>query len=107
MIWTLTREKLNHFLCDLNKQKEKIKFTAVIMTQSCNFQDLTIHKSPTLLSTGILSYKPTNTFSYPLGSSFMPKHTLKGIAIGEATRLLRNTESPALYKYYKKNSRGS
>ena len=31
----------------------------------------------------------------------MPKHILKGIAIGEATRLLTNTESPALYKYYK------
>ena len=106
MVWTHTREKLDHFLRDLNKQKEKIKFTAEIMTQSCNFLDLTIYKSPTFLNAGKLStkiyYKPTNTFSYPLGSSFMPKHILKGIAIGEATRLLRNTESPALFKYYKK-----
>ena len=72
------------------------------MTQLCNFLDLTIFKSPTFLSTGKLSttiyFKPTNTFSYPLGSSFMPKHIRKGIAMGKATRLLRNTESPALYK---------
>ena len=106
MIWTHAREKLDHFLNDLNKLKERIKFTAEISTQACNFLDLTIYKSPSFLSTGTLStkiyYKPTNTFSYPLGSSYIPKHILKGIAIGKATRLLRNTESPALYKHYKK-----
>ena len=106
MIWTHTREKLDHFLKDLNKQKEKIKFTAEVMTQSRNFLDLTIYKSPTFLSTGFLStkiyYKPTNTFSYPLGTSYMPRHTLKSVAVGEATRLLRNTKSPASYKHYQK-----
>ena len=30
----------------------------------------------------------------------MPRHVHKSIAIGEMTRLLRNTESPTLYRYY-------
>ena len=93
------------FLEDLNKRQERIRFTAEISTQSCNFLDLTIYNSPRFLSTGILStkiyYKPTNTFSFPLGTSCMPKNIHKSIAIGEMTRLLRNTESPTIFRHYK------
>ena len=106
MLWSQTREELDVFLQELNTRQEKIKFTAEVQTQSCNFLDLTIYKSPTFLKTGLLStkiyYKPTNSFSYPLGSSHIPKHVHKSIAVGEMTRLLRATESPALYKRYQK-----
>ena len=104
MIWSHTRGELDTFLRELNTRRERIKFTAEVQTQSCNFLDLTIYKSPTFLSTDLLStkiyYKPTNTFSFPLGSSYIPKYVHKSIAIGEMTRLLRATESPALYRRY-------
>ena len=84
--------------------QRKIKFTAEISTHSCNFLDLTIYKSPTFYATGILStkifYKPTNLFTYPLGYSYMPDSIHKGIAIGEMTRLIRNTTSPNLRLHY-------
>ena len=106
MIWSHTREELDVFLQELNTRQERIRFTAEVQTQSCNFLDLTIYKSPNFLKTGLLStkiyYKPTNTFSYPLGSSHIPKHVHKSIAVGEMTRLLRATESPALYDRYQK-----
>ena len=44
----------------------------------------------------------TNKHLLFLGSSWMPKHIIRGIAVGEITRLLRYTESPALYNYHKK-----
>ena len=45
--------------------------------------------------------KPTNTFSFPLGNSYMPTQIHRSITIGEVTRLLRNTENPSIYKYYR------
>ena len=57
------------------------------------------------MKSGILStkiyYKPTNTFSFPLGSSYMSMHVHRSIAIGEMSRLLRNTVSPSLFRRYK------
>ena len=104
MTWSHSREELDSFITDLNARRPKIKFTAEIETQACNFLDLTIYKSSTFVNTGLLStkiyYKPTNTFAFPLGSSYMPNQIHKGIAIGEMMRLLRNTESPTLYKHY-------
>ena len=85
------------------QETKRIKFTAEIDTQTCNFLDLTIYKSPSFLSKGLLSteiYKPTNTFSFHLGTSYTPKQIHRSIATGEATRLLRHTESPTLYKHY-------
>ena len=49
-----------------------------------------------LLST-TMYYKPTNTFSFPLGSSHTSKHVHKSIAIGEMTRLLKPTKLLTLY----------
>ena len=90
MIWSHSRTAFDEFLEDLNKRQERIKFMAEVATQSCNFLDLTIYKSLTFLKTGLLStkiyYKPTNTFSFPLGTSYMPKTIHRSIAIGEMTR---------------------
>ena len=104
MIGSHSSDELDSFLTDLNMRRVQIKLTTEIETQACNFLDLTTYKSPTFLSTGLLStkiyYKPINTFSFPLGSSYMPIQIHSSVAIGEMTRLLRNTESPALYKHY-------
>ena len=99
MICSYTPEDLDLFLQELNIRQEKIKNTAEISTQHCNFLDLTIYKSPTFLNTGLLStkicYKPSNTFSFPLGSSHILKSILRGIAIGEMT-----TKWPTTRDYY-------
>ena len=104
MVWPHALEEFDKFLKDLNSVRERIRFTAEVNTQSCNFLDLTIYKGPEFLSTGRLStkiyYKPTNTFSFPLGSSHMPTQFHRSIAIWEMTHLLRNTDNPALYRHY-------
>ena len=105
-IWTHPIEDFEEFLDGLNQLHPKIHFTAKISSLACDFLDLTIYKSPDFVNTGILStkiyYKPTNTFSFPLGSSHMPSHIYKGIAIGKLTRLIRNTTSPVLFKHYRR-----
>ena len=105
MIWSHPLSEFEAFLEDLNKTRERIRFTAEVSSHSCNFLDLTIYKSPQFSSTGLLStkiyYKTTNTFSFPLGNSYMPTHIHRSIAIGEMTRLLRNTEDPTLFRHYK------
>ena len=106
LIWAHSLEDFHAFLADLNKQRDRIRFTAEISTHSCNFLDITIHKSPSFQQTGIFStkmyYKPTNTFSFPLGSKYMPTHIHKGIAIGEMTRVIQNITSPSLCNLYKR-----
>lgn len=105
-IWTHSLHDFEEFLEELNQVHPKIHFTAKTSSYSCDFLDLTIYKSPTFVDTGILStkiyYKPSNTFSFPLGSSYMSHSIHKGIAIGELTRLIRNTTSPVLFEYYKR-----
>ena len=105
--WTHTREKLDHFLWDLNKQKERIKFTVEIMTQSCNFLDLAIDESAQFFRTGRLSvkiyYKPTNTFATLAGHHMYLNISWRAFAVGEATGRLWNTEWLALYKHCIKN----
>ena len=105
LVWAHPLSEFETFLEDLNKTRERIRFTAEVSLNSCNFLDLTIYKSPKFLSTGLLStkiyYKTTNTFSYPLGDSYMPTQIHRSIAIGEMTRLLRNTEDPTIFRHYK------
>ena len=45
-------------------------------------------------------YKPNNTVSFPLGTSYVPSQIQRSIAIGEMTRLLRNTVDPSIYEHY-------
>ena len=79
---------------------------AEISTHTCNFLDITIYKAPSFYLTGLLStkiyYKPTNSFAFPLGSSYMPSHIHKGIAIGEMTSVIRDTTSPSLCNLLKR-----
>ena len=79
-IWAHSLTEFQPFLTELNSLQERIKFIAEISTESCNFLDLTIYKSPSFQETGILStkiyYKPTNTFSFPLGSSHIHVYQL-------------------------------
>ena len=104
MIWWHTPGHLDMLLQELNTRQEKIKFIAKVNTQHCNFLDLTMYKSPTFLTTGLLStkiyYKPINTFSFLLGSSHIPKYVIRCIAISEMTRMLKNTKSTSLYRLY-------
>ena len=106
LIWTYTLAEFETFLEELNGLRERINFTAEISMQAINLQDLTIYKPPSFHESGILStkiyYKPTNMFAYPLSSSYMPGYIHKGIAIGEMTRLIRNTTSPVLCNIYKR-----
>ena len=104
MIWPHSISEFDSFLKELNTRQERIRFMAEINTQACNFLDLTIYKSPTFLSTRLLStkmyYKSTNNFAFPLGSSYMPTQRHRSIAISEITRLLKNTDDPSLFWYY-------
>ena len=105
-IWTHTLQDFKDFLAGLNNIHPKIHFTVNISTQTCEFLDLMIYKPPDFLRTGKLSttihYKSTNTFSFTMGSSYLPRHILKGIAVGELTRVIRNTTSPAICEHYEK-----
>ena len=105
LVWAHPLSEFEAFLQDLNKTRERIRFTAEVSLDSCNFLDLTIYKSPKFLSTGLLStkiyYKATNTFSYPSGDSYMPTQIHRSIAIGEMIRLLRNTEDPTIFRHCK------
>ena len=89
MVWAYSLNDLHTFLSEINGLQERIKFTAEISEQDSNFLDLTIYKLPSFEETGLLStriyYKPTNTFSFPLNTSYIPTHIHKGIAIGEMT----------------------
>ena len=73
LIWTHSLTEFHTFLTDINSLHERIRFTAEISTESRNFLDLTIYKSPSFQDNGILAtkiyYKPTNTFSFPLGNT--------------------------------------
>ena len=46
-IWPHSLEELDKFLKDLNRVRERIRFSVKINTQSCNFLDLTIYKGST------------------------------------------------------------
>ena len=74
--------------------------------ETAPFLDLTIYNSPGFASTGKLStkiyYKPTSTFSFLLGSSYMSQNIHEGIAIGELTWLIHNTTFTVLFEHYKK-----
>ena len=101
-----TLDQFDTFMAELNGVQERINFTSEISKENCNFLDLTIYKSPTFKNTGLLFtkiyYKPTNTFSFPLDTSYIPSHIQKGIAIGEMTGVIHNTTSPVLCEKYKR-----
>ena len=105
LVWAHSLQEFDSFFAELNNMEKRINFTAEISQHTCNFLDLTIYKPPLFHTTGLLAtrifYKPTNTFSFPLNTSYIPTHIHKGIAIGEMTRVIRNTTSPIICAKYK------
>ena len=98
--------KLDCFLEGLNQREPRIRFTCECSTSSAVFLDLRIYKPLDFairnkLSTSIL-YKGTNTFSFTMGSSLMPRHTFRCIAIGETVRALRNCDSRVKFEIYRR-----
>ena len=77
-----------------------------ISYSSIQFLDLTISKGLGLLRTGHLStsiyFKSTNTFSYLHGGSYISRNILKGIAVGEMVRTLRNTSCEGYFRLIKR-----
>ena len=70
------------------------------------FLDLMVSKGFDFLQTGLLStsmyFKTTNTFSYLHADSFIAKHVLKRIAVGEIVRAFRKTSCPGYFRLIKR-----
>ena len=45
-VWSHSLSEFHTFLIDLNGVQDRIKFTAEVSQQACNFLDLTIYKPP-------------------------------------------------------------
>ena len=106
VVWPYSKADFENFFDGLNKIHPNLKFTMEISYISIQFLDLTISKSFSSLRTGLLStsiyFKHTNTFSYLHGDSFIANHVLKGIAIGEIVRTLRNTSNLGFFRFIKR-----
>ena len=105
-IWPYSKEGFMEFFNGLNLVHSKLRFTMEISYVSIQFLDLTISKGVSFLRTGLLStsvfFKHTNTFSYLHGCSYISRHVLKGIAVGEMVRTLRNTSCPGYFRTVKR-----
>ena len=105
-IWPYSKKEFLEFVHNLNLVHPNLRFTMEISYISIVFLDLTISKGISFLRTGLLStsiyFKHTNTFSYLHGSSYISKHVLKGIAVGEMIRTLRNTSCPGYFGMIKR-----
>ena len=96
-VWPYGADQFWSFVDGLNSLLPRIEFTYELSHHCATFLDLYIYKPPGFVITGRLGfsihYKPTNTFSYSMGSTYMDDRILKGIAVGETVRLLRNSDS--------------
>lgn len=105
LLWHHTKMQLNRFIGGLNKLAPRLHFTHDISVFSTIFLDLYIYKPADFSTRGKLSttiyYKSTNTFSYALGTSYIHPNTLRGIAIGETIRMLRNTDKCSKFLFFK------
>ncbi len=94
MIWEHDRKLLEEFLYLLNSAHPAIKFTAEIHENSADFLDVTVYKGPNFSTTGKLStkmyFKPTDTHSLLLKTSFHPKHVFTGLIKSQIIRYYRN-----------------
>lgn len=104
-LWPHSEADFLDFVNALNQLAPRLKFTHTISAVGISFLDIYIYKGVDFAVTHKLStrihYKPTNTFSYPLGTSFWSSNVTKGIAVGELVRILRNTCSQTLFSKYK------
>ena len=104
--WPYSKLDFQNFYNCLNLIHPNLKFTMEISYISIQFLDLTISKGLSFLRTGLLTtsiyFKHTNTFSYLHGGSYIASHILKGIAVGEIIRTLRNTSNPGYFRLIKR-----
>ena len=85
-LWDTTKEEVNLFILEANRQHLTIKFTADISQSEINFLDTTVFKGDRFYKEYVLDirthFKPTETFQYTHFSSFplraWPKASSKG-----------------------------
>ena len=101
-LWDSTKEEIDLFISETNRQHTTIKFTADISERDTNFLDTTVFKGERFYEESILDirthFKPTETFQYTHFSSCHAPGVAKGFIKGEALRLLRTNSSKALFE---------
>ena len=100
-VWTQGEDKLLEFTNFLNSLHPTIKFTLVYSAQSLNVLDLTLSLDGGLITTDVYS-KPTDNHIYLDPLSSHPRHCVKAIPYGIATRIRRNCSS--IVKFDKRSS---
>ena len=105
-IWSYSKQDFVEFVKGLNLVHPNLRITMEISYICIEFLNLTISKGVSFFRTGLLStsiyFKHTNTFSYLHGNSYIARHVLKGIAVGEIIRTLRNTSCPGYFRLIKR-----
>ena len=105
LLWQHTNTQLQRFIDGLNGLAPRLHFTHEVSVFSAVFLDLYLYKPADFSTRGKLSttiyYKPTNTFSYALGTSYIHPNIQRGIAIGETVRMLRNTDRLGKFRFFK------
>ena len=100
MLWP-QHQNLTNFINSLNNYHQNIKFTVNYSNTSVNFLDLTVYKGDLFNRTNKLDVKTYekngNLYQYVHFTSNHPKHNLRGIIIGEATRYVRTNSSENTY----------
>ena len=101
-LWDSTKEEIDLFISEANRQHTTIKFTADISERDTNFLDTTVFKGERFYEESILDirthFKPTEIFQYTHFSSCHAPGVTKGFIKGEALRLLRTNSSKALFE---------
>ena len=101
-LWDSTKEEIDLFISEANRQHTTIKFTADISERDTNFLDTTVFKGERFYEESILDirthFKPNETFQYTHFSSCHAPGVAKGFIKGEALRLLRTNSSKALFE---------
>ena len=96
-LWHTSRDVVEKFIEQANKQHPTIKFTAEISCTDATFLDTTIYKGQRFNNESVLDmrmlFKPTEKFQYTFFTTFHPPGAKKGFVKGEARRLLRTNSS--------------
>ena len=96
-LWHTSRDVVEKFIEQANKNHPTIKFTAEISSTDASFLDTTIYKGERFNKESVLNmrthFKPTETFQYTFFTTCHPPGAKKGFVKGEALRLLRTNSS--------------
>lgn len=88
-IWPHSETQLSDFQQRINQVHSTIKFTFETSSTEVNYLDIKVLKCQNKCYVKPY-FKPTNSFSYVLATSYHPRSTFKGIYRGENIRILRN-----------------